>query len=124
MVSMIEAAQRAALKQPIVRKEAPTHWEGTWHYQIHLCAQDLVRWDDDSVFDSEHMHPTFRQTPYFRVQSMSSMSETSLDISLRHHSVSGTDDKWGLIRIRSLSNMHCSLAHIGNLGYYDDQTHD
>lgn len=126
MVSMIEAAGRAQSGQPVVDKTPPKDWEGTWHYQIHLCNQDMVRWEDDSVFngENENLHPSFKNTPYFRVQKMSAKDKKSIDIFFRHHSVSGTEDKWGLIQVQSLKKVTCAVAHIGNLGFYDDQAHD
>lgn len=124
MVSMLEAAKRAKMKQTIIRKTAPTHWQGDWHYQIHLCSQDLVKWEDEAMLDEQilagKMHSSFKETPYFRVQKMSSKDDNMIDISFRHHSVSGTDNDWGLLRIQSLKNIKCQVVHIGNLGLFDD----
>lgn len=122
VVTMLEAAKRASAKRPVVDNEPPPEWEGEWHYELHLCVNDMVRCEDLSIFDDENRFaPKHRDTPYFRVQKMSKIGKT-LVLYLRHHSISGTDSDWGLWRIQSLNNIKCKRAQPGVLGLLPDDS--
>lgn len=122
VVTMLEAAKRASAGKPVVDKEPPPEWEGEWHYELHLCVNDMVRCEDPSIFDDENRFaPEHRDTPYFRVQRMSKVGK-SLQLYLRHHSISGTDTDWGLWRIVSLNNIKCKRAQFGVLGLLPDDS--
>lgn len=122
MVTMLEAAKRASAGKPVVDKEPPPEWDGEWRYELHLCVNDMVRCEDLSIFDDENRFaPEYRDTPYFRVQKMS-MNGKIFDLSLRHHSISGTDSDWGLWCIKSLKNMTCKRAQSGVLGLLPDDS--
>ena len=115
MVTMLEAARRIRAREPLV-DETPSP---DWHYELDLCVNDMVRCEDMSIFDDEKKFaPEHKDTPYFRVQSISSSSEDKIDIRLRHHSVTAIEDKnkWGLWRIQSLKNIVFKKVSIGNLG--------
>ena len=123
VVSMLEAARRASSKSPIISKEAPSKWDGTWNYVLHLCINDMVKWKDLNIFgNSERFSPFHKQTPYFRVQKMSRSDRTPLVLYLRHHSVSGTDSDWGLHRITSLEKIDCEKVQLGNLGIFENDS--
>lgn len=124
VVTMLEAAKRASAGKPVVDKEPPPEWEREWRYELHLCVNDLVRCEELSIFDDEsRFAPEHRDTPYFRVQSISGSGKRP-DLSLRHHSISGTDPKmrWGLWRIKSLKNIKCKRAQPGVLGLLPDDS--
>lgn len=122
VVTMLEAAKRASAGKPVVDKEPPPEWEGEWRYELHLCVNDMVRCEDLSIFDDENRFaPEHRDTPYFRVQRMSKVGK-SLQLYLRHHSISGTDTDWGLWRIVSLNNIKCKRAQSGVLGLLPDDS--
>lgn len=122
VVTMLEAAKRASSGKPVVDKEPSPEWNGEWHYELHLCVNDMVRCEDLSIFDDENrFDPKHRDTPYFRVQTISSTGETP-DLRFRHHSISGTDSNWGLWRIRSLNNIKCKRAQPGVLGLLPDDS--
>ena len=125
VVTMLEAAKRASAKKPVVDKEPPPEWDGEWRYELHLCVNDMVRCEDLSIFDDEKRFANeHRDTPYFRVQRMSKVGK-SLQLYLRHHSISGTDSDWGLWRIVSLKNIKCKRAQPGVLGLLlDDSQND
>lgn len=125
MVTMLEAAKRASAGKPVVDKEPPSEWDGEWHYELHLCVNDMVRCEDLSIFDDENRFaPEHKDTPFFRVQKMS-MNGKIFDLSLRHHSISGTDSNWGLWCIKSLKNIACKRAQFGVLGLLlDDSQND
>ena len=122
MVTMLEAARRASAGEPVINKKAPPEWSPPqcgekWQYALHLCVNDTVHCDDLSIFErKEKFAPEHKKTPYFRVQKINSTKETKVDISLRHHSVSGVGPKWGLWRISSLSDMAFTTVQTGNLG--------
>ncbi len=123
MVTMLEAARRASMGEPVINKASKAEWEDDWHYELALCVNDVVRCLDMSVFDDEKKFaPQHKETPYFRVQSISSGGEDKIDITLRHHSISGTDSDWGKWRIRSLANMSFEKVQIGNLGLLPDDS--
>ena len=122
VVTMLEAAKRASSGKPVVDKEPSPEWNGEWHYELHLCVNDMVRCEDLDIFDDENrFDPKHRDTPYFRVQTISSTGETP-DLRLRHHSISGTDSNWGLWRIRSLNNIKCKRAQPSVLGLLPDDS--
>ena len=122
MVTMLEAAKRASARKPVVDKEPPPEWDGEWRYELHLCVNDMVRCEDLSIFDDEkRFAPEHKDTPYFRVQKMS-MNGKIFDLSLRHHSISGTDSDWGLWCIKSLKNITCKRAQPGVLGLLPDDS--
>ena len=121
MVTMLEAARRASAGKPIIDRESPAEWGGEWHYELALCVNDMVECLDTNIFENnENFDPRHLQTPYFRVQAISSDNKSKIDLSLRHHSISGTDDKWGLWRISSLKNLNIRPLHVGNLGLTAD----
>ncbi len=121
METMLDTAKRASAGQPIVVKEPSSEWEGEWHYELHLCVNDIVRCEDMSIFDdNEKFAPEHKKTPYFRVQTMNSESDKKIDLRLRHHSISGTDSNWGLWRIQSLNNIELTKVQLGNLGLLPD----
>lgn len=125
MVTMLEAAKRASARKPVVDKEPPPEWDGEWHYELHLCVNDMVRCEDPSIFDDEKRFANeHRDTPYFRVQKMTRKAGKypRLELDLRHHSISGTDPNWGLWRISSLKNIKCKRAHPGVLGLSPDDS--
>lgn len=122
VVTMLEAAKRASAGKPVVDKEPLPEWDGEWRYELHLCVNDMVRCEDPSIFDDEdRFAPEHRETPYFRVQIISSGRENP-DLRLRHHSISGTDSNWGLWRISSLKNVKCKRAQSGVLGLLPDDS--
>ena len=119
MVTMLEAARRASVGEPVIMKQPPPEWDGEWHYELSLCVNDMVRCEDEamSIFeDTKKFALEHQKTPYFRVQNMSSDRFDKIDLALRHHSVSGTDTKWGEWRIRSLPKIKCRKVQFGNLG--------
>ncbi len=118
MVTMLEAAKRASAKKPVVAKEPPQEWEGEWHYELDICVNDMVRWEDMSIFENEEKFaPEHGETPYFRVQKMCGVEDRNkIDLSLRHHSISGTGSKWGKWRISSLARINLTRVQVGNLG--------
>ena len=116
MVTMLEAAKRASSKKLVIDRNPPLEWNGEWHYELDLCVNDMVRCEDSSIFENGNFTSEHRDTPYFRVQNMSSTKNTTINLSLRHHSVSGTDSNWGLWNIRSLENIKCKKVQVGNLG--------
>ena len=121
MVTMLEAARRIGAREPLVdEKPSSEDWPGEWYYEVDLCGNDMVRCEDMSIFDDDDekkFAPEHKDTPYFRIQSISSSSEDKIDIRLRHHSVTATGkDKWGLWRIQSLKNIVFKKVSIGNLG--------
>ncbi len=122
MVTMLEAAKRASSKKPVIDRNPPLEWNGEWHYELDLCVNDMVRCEDSSIFENGNFASEHRDTPYFRMQKMSSTKNTTINLSLRHHSVSGTDSNWGLWHIQSLENIKCSKVQIGNLGLLADDS--
>ncbi len=117
MVTMLEAAQRASAGKPVIVTEPPSEWEEEWHYELDLCVNDMVKCKDMNIFeDTEKFAPEHRNTPYFRVQKMSGDNCKKINLSLRHHSVSGTDSNWGLWHIQSLAKVNCKKVQFGNLG--------
>ena len=125
MVTMLEAARRVSVGESVINKVPKPEWEveGDWYYELHLCTNDMVRCLDMSVFeDDEKFAPQHRETPYFRVQSISSGGEDKIDMELRHHSISGTDSDWGKWRISKLANMSLEKVQIGNLGLLPDDS--
>ena len=118
MVTMLEAARRASAGKPIIMKQPPPEWDGEWHYELSLCVNDMVLCEDMDIFEDKKKKfaPEHKETPYFRVQSMGSARSDRIDLTLRHHSVSGTDTKWGKWRIRSLDKIKCKKVRFGNLG--------
>lgn len=122
VVTMLEAAKRASAGKPVVDKEPLPEWDGEWRYELHLCVNDMVRCEDLSIFDDEkRFAPEHRDTPYFRVQTISNTGK-SPDLRLRHHSISGTDSNWGLWRITSLKNIKCKRAQPSVLGLLPDDS--
>ena len=122
VVTMLEAAKRASAGKPVVDKEPPLEWGGKWHYELHLCVNDMVRCEELSIFDHEKRFANeHRDRPYFRVQKISGARKTP-DLWLRHHSISGTDSNWGLWRISSLKNIKCKRAQFGVLGLLPDDS--
>ena len=122
MVTMLEAAKRASAGKPVINKLPPPEWDGEWHDELSLCVNDMVKCEDESIFEDEgKFAPEHRETPYFRVQTISGGSKT-IDLRLRHHSVSGTDSNWGLWRISSLTGIKCKKVEIGNLGLLPDDS--
>ena len=122
MVTMLEAAKRASSKKPVIDREPPLEWDGEWHHELDLCINDMVCCEDSSVFGNGNFASEHRETPWFRVQQINSKSNNSIDLSLRHHSVSGSASNWGLWRIRSLVNIKCRKVQIGNLGLLSDDS--
>ena len=119
MVTMLEAARRASVGKPIIMKQPPPEWDGEWHYELSLCVNDMVLCEDMEIFDEIRKNlfaPEHKETPYFRVQKMSSSSYGEINLTLRHHSVSGTDTEWGKWEIRSLPKIKCKKVRFGNLG--------
>ena len=123
MVTMLEAARRSSVGEPVINRTPPTEWGGEWRYELELCINDMVRCQDMNIFNDERKFaPQHKETPYFRVQTMSLSGNKTLDIRLRHHSISGTESEWGLWRIRSLEKIACSKIQIGNLGVLLDDS--
>lgn len=117
MVTMLEAARRAGAGKPVIVKQPPREWDGEWHYELSLCVNDMVRCEDMSIFeDKKRFAPEHKETPYFRVQKMGSVRFDRVDLTLCHHSVSGTDTKWGEWRIQSLDKINVKKVQLGNLG--------
>lgn len=117
MVTMLEAARRRNAREPVIDKKPPPEWEGEWHYKLSLCVNDMVLCEDMEIFeDKKKFAPEHEKTPYFRVQKMGSLRFDKIDLTLRHHSVSGTDSKWGKWRISSLGKIKCKKVQFGNLG--------
>ncbi len=118
MVTMLEAAKRASARKPVIVKETPPKWEGKWHYELDLCVNDMVRWEDMSIFeDPEKFAPEHGETPYFRVQKMYGVEDKNIiDLCLRHHSISGTGSKWGECSIKALARINLTRVQVGNLG--------
>ncbi len=122
MVTMLEAAKRASAGKSVIIKKPPREWGGEWRYELHLCTNDIVECLDMNIFENrENFAPQHKDTPYFRVQKMSG-SEGRLDLSLRHHSISGTDTDWGLWRIQSPDKINCKKVELGNLGLLPDDS--
>jgi len=130
MVTMLEVAQRASAREMIIDKTPSPEWEGEWYYELALCVNDMVVCEDLSIFDGKsndgksNFATEHKETPWFRVQKMSSNSEDKVDMTLRHHSISGTDTKWGEWRIASLNKIACRKVQIGNLGLLPDDPQD
>ena len=123
MVTMLEAARRASIGEPVINRVPSSEWEGEWHYELDLCVNDMVYCQDMGIFDDDKkFDPRHKETPYFRVQTMSSKSETKIDLELRHHSISGMDSDWGRWRISSLSKIACRKIQVGNLGLLPDDS--
>ena len=123
MVSMLEAAQLASVGKPVINRMPPSEWEGQWQYELDLCVNDMVCCQDLSIFENGKIFaPQHRETPYFRVQNMNSKGDKKIDMTLRHHSVSGTDSSWGKWRISSLSKIACKRVQVGNLGLLPDDS--
>ena len=118
IVTMLEAAKRASKGRPVIDRDAPAEWNGEWYFELALCVNDMVKCLDLSIFGKkpENFADEHSLTPYFRIQNMNSKNEKKIDLSLRHHSVSGTNDKWGVWRIQSLENLNVKPVHFGNLG--------
>lgn len=117
MVTMIEAARRGRNKEPVIDKKLPKEWEDEWIYEMDLCVNDIVEWQCEKTLENnENLCQEHKQSPYFRVQKMSSQNDKTIDLFLRHHSVSGVDSDWGLIRVRSLSIINCRKVQTNNLG--------
>ena len=123
MVTMQEAARRASVGESVINRAPSPEWEGEWHYELDLCVNDMVRCQDMSIFeDQKKFDPRHKETPYFRAQKMSLSGEKKIDMTLRHHSISGTDTKWGLWRISSLEKIAFTKIQIGNLGLMSDDS--
>ena len=123
MVTMLEAARRASVGEPVINRVPSPEWEGEWHYELDLCVNDMVCCQDMGIFEDEKkFDPRHKETPYFRVQTMSLSGDKTLDLRLRHHSVSGMDSDWGLWRIRSLEKIAFTKIQIGNLGLMSDDS--
>ena len=122
MVTMLEAAKRTSTGKPLIVKATPRDWSppksGEWQYELDLCVNDMVYCEDMRIFEDEKFEFALehRETPYFRVQTMSGEGDKKIDLRLRHHSVSGTESKWGLWRICSPRNMSFRKVQLGNLG--------
>ena len=123
MVTMLEAARRASVGEPVIDRMPSPEWEGDWHYELDLCVNDMVCCQDMGIFEDEKkFEPRHKETPYFRVQKMSSRGEKKIYMELRHHSISGTDSDWGLWRIQSLEKIDCRKMQVGNLGLLPDDS--
>ena len=123
MVTMLEAARRASVGESVIDRTPSLEWEGEWRYELDLCVNDMVCCQDLGIFDDEKkFDPRHKETPYFRVQKMSLSGEKKIDMTLRHHSISGTDSEWGLWRITSLEKITCRKLQVGNLGLLLDDS--
>ena len=55
MVTMLEAARRVSVREPLVDKTPSPEWEwpGKWYYELDLCGNDMVHCEEMSIFDDE-----------------------------------------------------------------------
>ncbi len=116
MVTMLEAALRAAQKKPIVQREPGPGWQDDWQFEMDLATNDLVYWlgkiHEKDRFDDSHL-----EQPVFRVQKI-----TEGKIVFRHYSVTSSKDtdNWGVIR-SAPNALNCKKVHLGNLGWTPDR---
>jgi CRISPR-associated endonuclease Csn1 len=118
-IDMLEAARRVH-DQPIVRKDAAqlkqtdsTINPDDWRFEMALCGQDMVLWDDESVPD-EHRH---LGPPVYRLQKMSGSNNALI---FRHFSVTSTSDtdSRGIIRCTP-GTMRCRKIRISAAGQWE-----
>lgn len=117
-VDMLEAARRTR-DLPIVRKDPMQLRQidsainpDEWKFEMALCSQDMVLWDD---VDIQKRYPTYQQfgPQIYRLQKM-----TDQEITFRHFSVTSTGDKRGRI-ICSPNTMRCRKIRISSLGEWE-----
>lgn len=108
---MIEAASLVR-KPPIIKTEYPEFNPQEWEFEMFLCNNDMVLWDDDDSEWKEKGHESLG-IPIYRVQKLIQDGR----IIFRHHSVTATTDNRGVIR-KSISTLRCKKITINTLGKY------
>ena len=118
-VDMLEAAKRT-LQQPIIRKDPSqllaldaTIDPAEWQFDMALCANDMVIWNNDDPEWLEKNHEHFG-LPIYRLQKM-----TEGTLTFRHFSVTSTadTDNRGVLR-KAPGKLHCKKIRIDSLGNY------
>ena len=123
VVSMLEAARRCSCKEPIVNRNPDPNWEGEgWKFSMTLKINDMVLWDKEDKEAKRHLD---LGPPIYRVQKMSISKDRKdckdrPDIFFRHHSTVLSENKYGRIRITSLSKLNCRKISVGVLGDYQE----
>lgn len=112
VVSMIEAASRV-IKPPIIKTAYPEFNPQEWEFEMFLCNNDMVLWDNDDPEWKEKGHESLG-LPIYRVQKLIQDGR----IIFRHHSsVTAKTDNRGVIS-KSISTLRCKKITTNTLGKY------